>query len=251
MARLVGTHNGTVGGIPAYRALFQAAYPDVVDFDQLNIGHVGRALAAFEDASFRALQSPFDAWLAGDLGAMTDQAKRGALLFHTRAGCFRCHGGPLQTDNQHHAIAIPQLGPGIEADGDDLGRFDQTGNPDDRYAFRTPSLRNTELTGPWMHDGAFTTLAAAVRHYVDPVGDLRTYDATQLSPLLQPLVDGDPPRVQARADALDGRLRPPPRLDAGDVDDLLAFLHALTDPASLDLSGVAPASVPSGLPVGG
>ncbi len=249
MARLLGTENGTEGGIPAYRTLFQAAFPGVVDFDAFNIGHVGAAIAAYEDLTFRALDSPFDRYLAGDLTAMTDQAKRGAILFYGRADCSRCHAGPLQTDGNHHALAIPQLGPGREANGDDLGRFEQTGDPDDLYEFRTPSLRNVELTGPWMHDGAYTTLAAVMRHYDNPVGSLRNYDAGQLAPLFRPLVDTDTVREQARADALSNILRPPPRLDGDDVNDLVAFMHALTDERSRDLSGEVPATVPSGLPV--
>ena len=250
MARLVGTENGTLGGIAAYRSLFQAAFPAVVDFDAFHIGHLGRAVAAFEDQAFRALTSPFDAYVAGDVTALADDAKRGALLFYGRADCSRCHQGPLQTDDDHHAIAIPQLGPGREADGDDLGRFEQTGDPDDLYGFRTPSLRNVELTGPWMHDGAYTSLQAAVRHYDNPVRSLQQYDATQLAPLLRAFVDRDPVRNQARADALSNILRPSPRLDAGDVADLTAFLRSLSDPASRSLAALVPGSVPSGLPVG-
>ncbi len=250
MARLVGTNNGTEGGVSAYRTLFQAAFPGVVDFDAFNIGHVGRALGAYEDLTFRALNSPFDQWLGGDRTAMTDAAKRGAVLFYGRADCFRCHEGPLQTDNRHHAIAVPQVGPGREANGDDLGRFEQTGDPDDVYQFRTPSLRNVELTGPWMHDGAYTSLANAVRHYDNPVRSLQNYNTGQLSALMQPLVDTDATRNQARADALSGVLRPAPNLRGNDVADLVAFLEALTDDASRSMAGEVPASVPSGLPVG-
>ncbi|MDA1195342.1 MAG: c-type cytochrome [Planctomycetota bacterium] len=250
MQRLVGTQGGTVGGLDGYRALFRAAYPQITDTDQLSIGHVGRALAAFEDAAFRALNSPWDRYLAGDLAALTDDAKRGATLFYGRADCSRCHGGPVQTDHRHHSIAIPQVGPGREANGDDLGRFEQTGDLDDVYAFRTPTLRNVELTGPYMHDGAYTSLEAAIAHYDDPVGHLQRYDAGQLAPLLRPLVDRDLLRNQARADALSGILRPPPRLNPQDVADLAAFLRSLTDVSSRDLGALVPASVPSGLPVG-
>jgi len=249
MARLVGTANGTEGGIEEYRALFRAAYPRVVDFDALHIGHVGRAIAAYEDQAFRALHSPFDDYLAGDGSAIDDQAKRGAILFYGRASCHRCHGGPLLTDDQHHAIAVPQVGPGKDEPFEDTGLFGVTLDPDDVYRFRTPSLRNVELTGPWMHDGAYTSLEAAIAHYDDPVGSLFAYDATQLRPLLQASVDRDAGRNQARADALSGALRPSPRLTPQDVGDLVFFLRTLTDPSSRDLSSEAPASVPSGLPV--
>ncbi len=249
MARLVGTNNGTEGGIAGYRALFQDAFPQVVDFDELHIGHVGRALGAYQDQTYRALASPFDAYLAGDLDAIDDQAKRGAILFYSRADCHRCHDGPLMTDDRHHAIAVPQIGPGKDAPFEDTGRFGVTGDPNDRYRFRTPSLRNVELTGPWMHDGAYTTLQAAVAHYDNPAGSLRGYDVTQLTQLLRPTLDVDPTRNQARIDALSGILRPSPNLSPVDVADITAFLRTLTDPSSRDMAGLVPASVPSGLPV--
>lgn len=249
MERLVGTDNGSFGGFAAYRTLFRAAFPQIVDFDQLNIGHVGRAIGAYEGTAFHALQSPFDAYLAGDRSALSDDAKRGALLFYGRADCRRCHGGPLFTDDRHHAIAIPQVGPGRDFPFEDLGREAVTGDPDDRYEFRTPSLRNTALTGPWMHDGAYTSLENAIRHYDDPVGSLFDYDPNQLAPLLRNTLDRDPTRNRARADALSGILRPAPNLNGRDVAELAAFLRALTDPASVDLTAEIPASVPSGLPV--
>ncbi len=250
MARLVGTRNGTEGGIAAYRSLFQQAYPQVVDFDALNIGHAARAIAAYEDQTYRALDAPLDDYVAGDLGALSDQAKRGGVIFYTRGTCVRCHGGPLLTDARHHVLAVPQVGPGADFPFEDTGRGAVTGDPDDDYAFRTPSLRNVALTGPWMHDGAYTTLTATVAHYRNPAGAAQNYDVNQLVPLLRATFDVDPTRNQARADALSGILRPAPRLSPGDVQDLVAFLGALTDPASVDLSSEVPASVPSGLPVG-
>src|SRR5207253_7543538 len=87
------------------------------------------------------------------------------------------------TDFREHAIAVPQLvprltnntfdGPGAN---EDYGREDFTGNPADRYAFRTPSLRNVALEPAFMHDGAFTSLAAAIRFHLNVVAGLRTYD---------------------------------------------------------------------------
>lgn len=250
MVRLVGSQNGTVGGNPTYRTLFEVAFPTVVDVGDFNIGHVGRAIGAYEESAFEAMASPFDAYLAGDTTALSDEAKRGALLFYGRADCSRCHGGPLFTDNRHHAIAIPQVGPGRDFPGEDIGREAVSADPDDRYAFRTPSLRNVELTGPWMHDGAFTSLEAVIAHYDNPVASLQNYDASQLAPLLRATVDRNVTRNQARADALSNILRPAPRIDAQDVQRLAAFLRALTDPASRDLSAEIPSAVPSGLPVG-
>ena len=249
MARLVGTANGTVGGIAAYRQLFQAAYPSVADFDDFTFGHAARAMAAFERASWTFLDTPVDRYMGGDMSAMSSGAKRGALLFCGKAGCAQCHGGPLFTDFQHHALAVPQVGPGKAAPSEDRGLALQTLDNADDYKFRTPALRNVALTGPWMHDGAFTTLEGALRHHLDPIASLLNYDASQLPAIFEPTVDTDATRTAARAAALSPLLATPIGLTEAEVADLMAFLHALTDPAALNLLGDVPDSVPSGLPV--
>ncbi len=249
MERLVGTANGTVGGIQAYRDLFLAAYPGTADFDTLTFGHAARAIAAFERHQWTALDSPFDRYVGGETGALSDSAKRGALLFCDTAGCADCHSGPLLTDFQHHALAVPQVGPGKGSVGEDLGLALETGLVADNYKFRTPQLRNVALTGPWMHDGAFTTLEAAVRHHLDPLNSLANYDAGQLPALFAATHDTDATRNAARAAALSPLLQPPVGLTDAQFRDLMAFLHSLTDPASLNLLDETPDSVPSGLPV--
>jgi cytochrome c peroxidase len=249
MLRLVGTADDTIAGIDGYRTLFAQAYPAVANVDALNFGHAARAMAAFESDAFDTRGAPFDDWLSGNANALTNQQRRGGILFFGRADCSRCHGGPAFTDGQHHAIGVPQLGPGREANGDDLGRFAVTGANQDRYRFRTPSLRNVALTGPWMHDGAYTSLANAVRHYIDPERSLAQYDATQLSALLAGTVDLDPARQAARDDAISGIVRGGTPLNPGEVADLVAFLLALSDDEAQEVSGARPAAVPSGLPV--
>ena len=86
-------------------------------------------------------------------------------LFYGKADCASCHSGAFQTDHDFHAIAMPQLGPG-KGDGfrgrEDFGRERVTGDPTDRFRFRTPTLRNVALTGPWGHTGAYATLEAVV-----------------------------------------------------------------------------------------
>jgi cytochrome c peroxidase len=248
MARLVGTSDGTVGGIAAYRALFQAAYPTVASYDDLNFGHAARAIAAFERSAFTGLDSPFDAYLGGDLTALTDGQKRGALLFFGKANCASCHSGPLLTDMGVHALAVPQVGPGKFTAFEDLGRSNVTNAVSDNYKFRTPPLRNVAVTGPWMHDGAYTTLEAAVRHVLDPAKGITTYDPTQLPSLFQPLVDTDANRIAARIAAIDPLLVPIALADA-EVADLLDFLGSLTESTPGTIPGLVPASVPSGLPV--
>ena len=237
-----------LGNIPEYRALFLAAYPGAAQFDELNFGHAARAIAAFERDAWTALDTPFDRYLGGDDSALSNPEKRGALLYFGKAQCGACHGGPLLTDFSHHALAVPQVGPGKNAVQEDLGLALQTGDPKDNYKFRTPPLRNVALTGPWMHDGCFTSLDAAVRHHLDCVSSILAYDANQLPMLFRDTVDAD--HVQDRIDALPPEFRVPMALSEPEIADLMAFLHALTDPSSLNLSDDVPDRVPSGLPVG-
>ena len=249
MERLVGTNNGTSGGLAGYRSLFQAAYPGVVDFDDFNFGHAAKAMAAFERALWTSLNTPFDRFLLGEVDAMSDAAKRGAILFYGTAQCATCHSGPLLSDFQHHALASPQVGPGKLEPSEDRGRALVTNDTLDNYKFRTPLLRNVALTGPWLHSGAYTTLEGVVRHHLDCVGSLSSYDPTQLPALFEPTYDGDANRNAARSLAVAPELAAPLTLTDAQVRDLLDFLQALTDPDMLILTRDLPDSVPSGLPL--
>ncbi|MBA3658478.1 MAG: c-type cytochrome [Gemmatimonadales bacterium] len=231
-----------------YVGLFQVAYP-ATPVDSLGFQHAANAIAAFTVSAYSHANSPFDRYVAGDDAALSEQAKRGALTFVGRAGCASCHNGPALSNNTFTNIGVPQLGPGFgDAAPDDRGREATTHDQADRYKFKVPPLRNVELTAPYMHDGAFTTLEAAVRHYLDVPFSLRNYDASQLEPALQGTVRTD--EVEAILSTLDSRVRQPLDLTDAEVADLVVFLQALTDPDARDLSSIAPASVPSGLPVG-
>jgi len=231
--------------IEGYRDGFAAAWPGLAAED-VTIVHVVTALDAWMASAYGAVDSPFDRWLAGDAGALDDGARAGAALFFGEAGCASCHAGPLLTDQQYYNLAVPQLGPGmLDEEPLDYGRGRETGRPDDRYAFRTPPLRNVALTGPWMHNGAYTTLEGAVRHHLDTLAALDAYDSRQLKPELQSFVHDDPidlARVRSTA-WTDGS---PVALSDDDVAALVDFLDALTDPAAGDLRGLRPESVPSG-----
>ncbi len=109
------------------------------------------------------------------------------------ARCSICHNGPALTDNKFHNVAVAQIGPG-QGDGtgrDDFGRMRETGNPADRYAFRTPPLRNVELTAPYGHDGAIVDLRAFIDHYSESDIKLRTFDVMQLEDILRPSAAAD------------------------------------------------------------
>ena len=144
-----------LGKIPEYRRMFEAAYPGT-KFGDMTFAHASNAIAGFMIQRFAFNDSPWDRFLAGDDNALTDLQLRGAKDFMS-ARCSICHNGPALTDNKFHNVAVAQIGPG-EGDGpdgrDDFGRMRVTGVGAERYAFRTPPLRNVALTGPWGHDGA-------------------------------------------------------------------------------------------------
>jgi cytochrome c peroxidase len=146
------------------------------------------------------------------------------------------------------------LGPG-EGDGadgrDDFGRMRVTGNPLDLYRFRTPALRNVELTGPYGHDGAYQDLQEFVDHYSESELKLTRFilgtdlARGRLEPLLGGTVLPSGTAIMGTRDALlQGVIFDPPV-----IADVTEFMRALTDPAARDLSRTVPASVPSGLPV--
>ena len=93
--------------------------------------------------------------------ALTDQQLQGLHLFRTKAGCIKCHNGPLLSDQRFHNTGLHYFGRKFE----DLGRYEITGKNQDMGAFRTPSLRHLMATKPWMHNGLFTQLEGIIRMY--------------------------------------------------------------------------------------
>ena len=236
--------------IPAYQQMFHDAYPDV-PLEELSFGHAANAMAAYQMEVFTFLDSPWDRYLQGDKTALSPEALAGAELFYGKAGCANCHSGSLLSDMQFHNIGVPQVGPGKGAEEPyDYGRARETGDESDLFAFRTPPLRNVAITGPWMHNGAYATLEAAVLHHLDPAQAVENYDYSQLSSLMVAEDSGDT-AVHAAALNEPSFARPCPPLTEAEVAALLAFLESLTSPSALDLSHTIPESVPSGLSVGG
>lgn len=239
-------------GIAEYRAMFMAAFPDVAEAD-LTFAHAANAIAAFEVEHWTLTDSPFDNYLRGDNSALSDSAKVGALLFYGAAGCADCHTGPRLTDESFHNRCVPQAGPG-KGHGDDgtadFGREGVTGDPADRFKFRTPPLRNVAATGPWMHDGAFTTLEAAVRHELDPIASANGYDVGQLSSEVAAVYRPSQIMGIVAAAQAEGMVDAISLTDA-QVANLIAFLESLSSPSLGNLSLMdIPESVPSGLPMG-
>ena len=243
-----------VSAIPEYRAMFSAAYPDIAGGRPIGFTDISNAIAAFVAFEWRSDNSPFDLMLRGGT-ALAPEGQAGMDLFYGKSGCSGCHAGKFQTDHDFHAMGEPQLGPGkaerFERHSRDVGRMRVTNRPDDAFAFRTPSLRNVTATGPWGHAGAWSDLAAFLRHHADPSIGLSGYDR---SLAVLPAIDlakpdwailDSPDEVRViEAAALPGR-----PLSEIEVAQLIAFLGALRDQASIDGRLGMPETVPSGLPV--
>jgi len=149
---------------PAYKPMFQAAFgTDAITFDR-----VANAISSFERTILSG-DSPFDRYMyGGDKSALSPAQVRGLAVFRdpARGNCSSCHSiGPafaLFTDNQFH-----NTGEGVDDNGQltDLGRFIFTHAEADKGAFKTPSLRNVAVTGPYMHDGKLKTLKDVIDFY--------------------------------------------------------------------------------------
>jgi len=239
-----------VADIPAYADSFIAVYDHIDDPAQIGFTDISNAVAAFMELEWRSDNAPFDAVLRGE-AALPEPAATGMALFYGEAGCSTCHAGPFLTDHQFHAMGVPQIGPGkaerFESHASDLGRFRVTGDPADLYAFRTPSLRNVALTGPYGHSGAYADLRDFLIAHLDPVAALDSYDLDQA---LLPDLAVDDTRGFADSAAIAAAVTVDPVvLDDGALDALLAFLDSLTDPnAETGVLGI-PDTVPSGLAV--
>ncbi|MEM7051172.1 MAG: cytochrome c peroxidase [Acidobacteriota bacterium] len=151
-----------VAANPAYAVLFDQAFGD----SEVTFERISQAIATYE-RTLIAGDSPFDRYyFANDRGALSAEALAGWDLFQNKAGCVSCHSfdrqQPFFTDFEYHNTGI-----GFDYEKIDLGRFYVTLMPEDRGRFKTPSLRNVEITGPYMHDGRFDTLEAVVDFYVE------------------------------------------------------------------------------------
>lgn len=144
-----------LGADRCYRSMFAKAFPE--RRGQIDLPNVVAALAAFQ-RTLIALDSPYDRAARGDANSLTPLQAEGLALFRS-AGCAACHSGRLLTDAAYHRLGNPA--------GSDRGLAEHTGRVTDEGHFRTPSLRNVAVTGPWWHDGSSSTLAHAVgRHLV-------------------------------------------------------------------------------------
>lgn len=209
---------------PVYQRLFRDAFPKEAragEAQLYSLSTITKALASFQ-RSLLSFDSPYDRFrYGGDQAALSPRAKRGeALFFGEKMECYHCHGGLNFTDNIKHArLPFPELGfhnTGLyNVDGKgaypkgQTGVAEFTGVPSDMGKFRTPTLRNIAKTAPYMHDGSIPDLATVIRaHYAR--GGRSSGQASGPNP--------------KRSEFLVGF-----QVSEQEVQDLIAFLHALTD----------------------
>ncbi|MFP5387482.1 MAG: cytochrome-c peroxidase [Bacteriovoracia bacterium] len=206
-----------------YKKLFADAFPEAKEY---NIGHVGNALAEFMRHQFAAVNTPWDLYLRGRREVLTERMKKGAILFHSKAGCFRCHNRDHFSNFTFHNIGVPQIGP------DDKGQYLVTGIASDMYEFRVPALRNVGVTAPYMHSGAFKNLREVIDHYNEPISSLRNFRWNPRHPNYRELLvlDSSSTNNTQRERTLSPMLAKNLNLTEGEKEDLICFLGAaLTD----------------------
>ncbi|MEM1387840.1 MAG: cytochrome c peroxidase [Pseudomonadota bacterium] len=227
---------------PEYGPLFVAAFPHIDSPEQVTIVEIANALAAFQAVEWQSFDSPFDAYLAGDTAALDAAQMRGMDLFYGAAQCASCHSGPLLSDQQFYALGLPPFGPGRTRPFDpyarDVGRMGETDRVKDAYRFRTPMLRNVALTAPYGHNGAFPTLAAMIRHHIDPEASLAAWTPeTAALPSVPWLAAADFIILEDRLElARQARARDvaPVSLSDDEIADIVSFLNALTGTYSVE-----------------
>ena len=158
-----------LAGIPEYKPLFEAAFPN----EGMKIPTLAKAIATYE-RTVVSERAPFDAWIDGNEKAISEEAKRGFALFNGKAQCSACHEGWNFTNEGFQDIGLPSK---------DIGRGEFVpGVIKMQHAFKTPSLREITRRSPFMHDGSLATLEAVVEHY-----DHGGVDRPSRSDLMKPL----------------------------------------------------------------
>ena len=250
-----------INNVPEYRKLFGKIFPSVREGGPITFDMFGAAIAEFEFSLVFA-DAPIDQFARGQKNALTEEEKKGALLFFGKARCVECHavsGGSNEmfSDFSQHVIGVPQLAPALgnvpfdgPAQNEDFGLEQVTGNSLDRYKFRTSPLRNVALQPTFFHNGAFTRLEDAIRHHLDVFTSGRQYNpgvAGVDADLMAPMGPIEP--VLTRVDPI---LATPIQLTDDEFRQLVDFVrNGLLDRRAMPqvLKKQIPKSVPSGFPV--
>ncbi len=210
-----------------YKEKFDVVFSNIPEEDRYTTETAGLAIAAFE-RTVLANQAPFQAWLKGDQNALSEQEKRGAILFFDKANCASCHDGPALNKMEFHALAMDDLDACPEETFNtfsmgevQLGRGAFTGNEEDNYKFKTPQLYNLADSPFYGHGGSFRTIEEVVMYKNFAVAQKEGVPASAISDEFVPL-----------------------NLTEAEIDDLTAFISSgLHDP---NLMRYQPESVLSG-----
>ncbi|MGB5238299.1 MAG: cytochrome c peroxidase [Flavobacteriaceae bacterium] len=150
-----------------YKDLFDSAFPDVVEEERYSIVNAGLAIAAFE-RTVMASESPFQKLLRNEIHELTEDELKGALLFYGKANCYECHSGPGLNGMEFHALGMNDL-----IEGNVIGSVDEatskgrggfTGDPDDDYTFKTPTLYNLKDVSFLGHGGSFNSVFEVIEY---------------------------------------------------------------------------------------
>jgi len=211
--------------LPAYHDLIDEAFPEFSEDRRYSTECAGLAIGAYE-RTLLANEAPFQEWLNGEKGAMSDDEKKGAILFFDKAECVACHTGPALSSMTFYGLGMADLeGGGVYGDEPDentrKGRGGFTTNADDMYKFKTPQLYGLKDAPFYGHGGNFTSLR-----------DLVMYKNAAISQ------NADVPQSQLADEFV------PLGLSDEEIDYLVAFLEiSLNDP---NLLRYEPVTLPSG-----
>lgn len=218
--------NPQIADTLGYTELFDAAFPDVPTEERYSPKSVALAMAAYL-RTINTTEAPFQKWLKGDKYAMTDQEKRGALLFFSKANCTSCHAGPAFSDTRFFAVgvnnldALPTFVDEPRARNKNFGRGFFTGNKEDLHKFKVPTLYNLTGTPFYFHGSSKRNLRDVVEYFNKAI----------------------PENPEVPEDVLAANFKPL-GLNSQEVDDITAFLaNALDDPT---VARYKPDYLPSG-----
>lgn len=237
-----GDDKHLVADLAHWEEKFQNALPESnLPIKKLISEQTVSMLIAEYERSQAFVETPWKKYIEGDKHAISSEAKKGAMLFYTSsqqggANCSSCHSGDFFTDESFHNLAMPQIGPG-KGDGTDgskdFGRARETGLTEDMFAFRTPSLLNVEVTGPWSHAGSYASLEAVVKHHLNATDAIENFDEQQLPQTGIRNLDQMSANTQEALSSPNFALETI-QLSDMQVSSLVAFLKALTDPCTQD-----------------
>jgi cytochrome c peroxidase len=265
LAERIGDYGAGAGELPDnnWLAAFQTAFASAASAEQLiTFANIALAIGEYQ-RSMVFVDTPWNAYVQGDNNAISDSAKRGALLFYgdlnPGLACDQCHGGDFFTDERQTVTGFPQTGPG-KGDGaagdQDFGREQQTGDIADRFMFRTPTLLNLQATGPYSHTGTYTLEDAAAHYFLPedtfsarfPGGSLCRVPQFEDHPDCAALYPNTVANSTAALNAviiqrgIDPSLTFPDLFFSpiSDAPPLFDFLSTLTDPCTQDRACLAP-----------